>query len=140
MVCTYKLFVVLSVTKTTDKSTDSVLQDIIPISSDSFKDTFLHLGGKLSDLPDLKKRTFVVEIVRRWGKYIIKKGARIIAYLRGGPRMDQGWRYIVFFCLFFVFMRQVYPKFLYPNRIHLHLGVPTIIGSEEATSQTSICA
>ena len=49
-----------------------------------------------------------VQIVKRWGKDILKEGAmsvlksngRVIDYLRGGTRMGQGWWYIVFFYLF----------------------------------------
>ena len=57
------------------------------------------MGGKISDFPDLKKQTFALEIERMWGKDIIKEGARKIAYLRGGPRMEQGWQYIILPCL-----------------------------------------
>ena len=37
------------------------------------------MGGKISDLPDLKKRTVTFEIEMRWGKDIIKEGGRKIA-------------------------------------------------------------
>ena len=69
----------LIVTKNTNESTDSVLQSIITLSSDTLKDNFFHLGGNISDLPDLKKQTVTVEIARMWGKDIIKEGERGIA-------------------------------------------------------------
>ena len=49
------------------------------------------MGGKISDSPDLKKRTITLEIERRWGKDIIEEGAKKIALVRGGPRMEQRW-------------------------------------------------
>ena len=45
----------LSVTNTTDDSTDSVLQAIIPLSSVTLKDVYFHLRGNISDFPDQKK-------------------------------------------------------------------------------------
>ena len=55
----------LSVTKTTDYSTESSLQAIIPLSSDTLKDAFIHLGENISDLPDQKNQTVTVDIARR---------------------------------------------------------------------------
>ena len=45
----------LSVANTMEESTDSILQAIMPLSSDSLKDAFIHMGGKIIDLLDLKK-------------------------------------------------------------------------------------
>ena len=68
-----------SATNNMDYSTESVIQYIIPLSYDTFKDSLFHLGGKISDFSDLKKRTVAVEISRRWGKDIIKEGAIVIS-------------------------------------------------------------
>ena len=69
----------LSITNTTEDYTDSFLQTIIPLSSETLKDDFFHLGGKIRDLPDQKKQTAAVKIIRRWGKDIIKEGAKVIS-------------------------------------------------------------
>ena len=61
----------LSVTNTTDDSTDSVLQAIIPLSSVTLKDVYFRLGGNISDFPDQKKLMDMVDITRMWGKDII---------------------------------------------------------------------
>ena len=45
-----------------EESTDYFLQCILALSDDTHKDSLLHLGVKISDLPDLNKRTFAVEI------------------------------------------------------------------------------
>ena len=62
----------LCATKTTEDSTDSILQSTIPLSYDTPEETFIHMGGKISDLTDLKKKMVPLEIERRWGKDIIK--------------------------------------------------------------------
>ena len=81
----------LSAIKTTKEYTGSILQAILPLSSDTSGGAFIHMGGKISDSPDLKKRTITLEIERRWGKDIIEEGAKKIALVRGGPRMEQRW-------------------------------------------------
>ena len=48
-----------------------ILQDIISLSSDTLKDCFLHLGGKVSNFTDIKNQTVAVHIAKRWGKDII---------------------------------------------------------------------
>ena len=109
-----------SITKTTDNSTYYVLQCITPLSSDTLKDAFFHFGGDIINLTDLNKQTVVVRIAKRWGKDIIKEVAMTLLkanngvnnYLRGGMRMEQLWWYIVFFCLLFMIMRQVYPTII----------------------------
>ena len=77
----------LSVTKTTDNSTGSILQDITTLSSDTIKGDFFCLGVNISDLNDLKKQNFTVEISRMWDNKIVKERARVIAELSGGTRM-----------------------------------------------------
>ena len=69
----------LSATKTTEDSNDSILQAIYPLSSDTLKGAFINMGGKISDLTNLMKKTFALDIERRWGKDIIKEEARKIA-------------------------------------------------------------
>ena len=55
-----------------EESTDYVLQGILTLSTDTLKEAFFHLGGNISDLPDLKKCTTDVGITKTWGKPIIK--------------------------------------------------------------------
>ena len=45
---------ILSVTNTTEDSTESTLQAIIPLYYDTIKDAFIHMGGNISDFTDLK--------------------------------------------------------------------------------------
>ena len=69
----------ISDTNTTEESTDSILKYIIPLSSDTPKYAFYHMGEEINNLPDLKKRTDALEVARKWGKDIIKEGVRKIA-------------------------------------------------------------
>ena len=48
------------------KSTEYNLQCILTLSTDTLKDTFIHLGREISELTGLKKRIFVVDITRMW--------------------------------------------------------------------------
>ena len=50
--------------------------------------------------------------------------------LRSRQRTEKGGHYIVFFYLFFIVMRQVYPKIFYQKRLCLHLEVVTIVVEE----------
>ena len=49
-----------------EESTDSVLQYILALSSDALKDVFFHLGGKISELPNLKKHAVAEEIAQAY--------------------------------------------------------------------------
>ena len=62
----------LSVAKTMEKPIDYVLQYIKYLSSDNLKDNFFHLGEKISNFCDLKKKMVMVDILRRRGKDINK--------------------------------------------------------------------
>ena len=73
-----------------EDSTESILQSITPLSYDTLNHTFIHMVVNISDLPDLNKKTFALEIERRWGKDIIEEVTRKTAYMRGGTRMEQG--------------------------------------------------
>ena len=66
----------LSVTKTTEEYTESIFKDIISLTYDTLKDAFIHMDGKISDFPDLKKQTVTLDIERRWGKDITEERAR----------------------------------------------------------------
>ena len=57
---------------TTEDSTDSILQATHHLSFDTPKDTFIYMGGNISDFSNLKKQTVTSEIERRWGDDIIK--------------------------------------------------------------------
>ena len=61
----------LSVTKTTEDSTDSIIQAIIPLYYDTLKDDFIHMGVNIGDFTDLKKQMSMLDITRRWFKDII---------------------------------------------------------------------
>ena len=63
----------VSVTKTTEFSAESILQAIIPLSDDTLKGALIHMGGKIIDLPDLKKQIVVLEVVRRWVRISLKR-------------------------------------------------------------------
>ena len=51
----------VSDTKTTEYSTESTL-----------KESFICMGENIIDFPDIKNKTVILDIERRWGKYIIK--------------------------------------------------------------------
>ena len=44
-----------------------LLQVLLSLSTGIIKDSYQHLGGKMGELPDLKKRTVAEGIVRKWG-------------------------------------------------------------------------
>ena len=48
-----------------DPSTPLLLQVLPSLSTKIIKYSYLYLGGKMSELPDLKKRVVAVEIVRK---------------------------------------------------------------------------
>ena len=56
-----------------------IQQAIIPLSSGTLKDDFIHMDGKIRYFTDLNKWTFPLDIVRRRGKDIIKEVAIKIA-------------------------------------------------------------
>ena len=70
----YAVANLLIITKTTENSAEYTLQAIIPLSYDTLKDYFSHMGGKISDLKNLKKQTVMLDIARIWGKDIIEEG------------------------------------------------------------------
>ena len=47
-----------------------LLQVLLPLSTGIIKDSYQHFGGKIGDLPDLKKHTVAAAIVRKWGERI----------------------------------------------------------------------
>ena len=47
-----------------------LLQATLSLSTDIVKDSYQNLGGKMGDLPDLKKRTVAAAIVRKLGDRI----------------------------------------------------------------------
>ena len=50
--------------------TPLLLQVLFSLSTNSIKDSNQNIGGKIVDLPDLKKRTVVTAIMRKWSKRI----------------------------------------------------------------------
>ena len=99
-------------TKTMKEYTESSIQGILYLFSDTLKYTLFLLGRIISDLPDLKKRTVAVDIAKRWVKRIIEEGSmhvlkgedrmrgEVINYMRSRQRTDQRVWYIVLFWLF----------------------------------------
>ena len=53
-----------------DPSTPLLLQFLLSFSTDSSKDSYQNLGGKMGEFPNLKKRTVVMAIVQKWGEKI----------------------------------------------------------------------
>ena len=47
-----------------------LLQVLLSLSTDIIKDSYQNLGGKMSELPDLEKRTVAEAIVRKGGERI----------------------------------------------------------------------
>ena len=46
------------------------VQFLLSLATDIIKDSYQHIGGKMGELPDLKKRTVAAAIVRKWGDSI----------------------------------------------------------------------
>ena len=57
-----------------DNSTP-LLQVLLSLSTDIIKDSYQHLGGKMGELPDLKKWTVAAAIVQKWGERICVMGS-----------------------------------------------------------------
>ena len=57
-----------------DNYTPLLPQVVLSISTDIIKDSYQHIGVKMGALPDLKKRTVAVAIVRKWGERIYVMG------------------------------------------------------------------
>ena len=53
-----------------DPSTPFLLQVLLSLSADIIKESYQHLGGRMCELPDLKKQMVVAAIVRKWGERI----------------------------------------------------------------------
>ena len=51
-----------------------LLQVLLFLSTDIIRDSYQHLGGKMGDLPDLKKRMVAEAIVRNWVERICVMG------------------------------------------------------------------
>ena len=47
-----------------------LLQVLPSLSTDIIKDPYQHLGGKMGEFTDLKKRTVAAAILRKWGERI----------------------------------------------------------------------
>ena len=52
-----------------------LLQVLLSLSTDIIKDSYQYLGGRMGELPDLKKRTVTKAIVRKWGERICVMGS-----------------------------------------------------------------
>ena len=51
-----------------------LLQVFLSLSTNIIKDSYQHLGGKMGELPDMKKRAVASAIVRKWGEKICVMG------------------------------------------------------------------
>ena len=56
-------------------SSTPLLQVLLSLSTDIIKDSYQHLGGKMVELPDLKKRMVAEVIVRKWDERICVMGS-----------------------------------------------------------------
>ena len=63
-------------------STPLLLQVILSLSTDIIKDSYQHLGKKMGELPDLKKRMVAAAIVRKWGESIRVMGSDVCVSLK----------------------------------------------------------
>ena len=52
-----------------------LLQVLLSLSTDTIKDSYQNLSGKMGELPDLKKRTVAEAIMRKWGERISVMGS-----------------------------------------------------------------
>ena len=52
----------LSVTKTTENFTDSILKAILSLFSDTLRYAFIHVGGNIIDLLEFKTKTVMLDI------------------------------------------------------------------------------
>ena len=55
-----------------------LLQVLLSLSTDIIKYSYQHLGRKMGELLDLKKRTVAEAIVRKWGERICVMGSEAI--------------------------------------------------------------
>ena len=56
-------------------STPLLLQVILSLSANIIKDSYQHIGGNMSELPDMKKQTVAAAVVRKWGERIWVMGS-----------------------------------------------------------------
>ena len=54
-----------------------LLQVLLFLSTEIIKDSYQHLGGKMGEFTDLKKRTVAEAIVRKWGERISVMGSDV---------------------------------------------------------------
>ena len=52
-----------------------LLQVLLSLSTDIIRDSDQHLGGKMGEMPDLKKQTVAEAIVWKWGERIWVMGS-----------------------------------------------------------------
>ena len=58
-----------------DPSTPLLIQVLPYLSTNIIKDSYYNLGGKMGELPAMKKRTVEAAIVRKWGERIWVMGS-----------------------------------------------------------------
>ena len=58
-----------------DDNSTTLLQVLLSLSTDIIKDSYKHIGGKMGELPDLKKQTVAAAIVWKWGERICVMGS-----------------------------------------------------------------
>ena len=57
--------------KTSEDPINTLLQVLLSLSTDTIKDDFYHLDGKIGDLSYQDKHTVAANIVRKWGQSIL---------------------------------------------------------------------
>ena len=58
-----------------EENSTPLLQVLLYFSTDIIKDSYQHIGRKMGELPDLKKRTVATAIVLKWGEIICLMGS-----------------------------------------------------------------
>ena len=58
-----------------EENSTPLLQVLLSLSTEIIKESYQHLGGKMGELPDLKKRTVSEAIVQKWGERICVMGS-----------------------------------------------------------------
>ena len=64
--------------KTSEDPADQLLQVLLSLYTETIKDAFYNLSGKIGGLSDQKKRTVASDIVRKWGQSILGSRACVL--------------------------------------------------------------
>ena len=68
-----------------EENSTPLLQFLLSLSTEIIKNSYHHLGGKMGELTDLKKRMVAAAIVRKWGERICVIGSDVNLTVRVNP-------------------------------------------------------